>query len=252
VRALGLRSALAILIVSTSVGLAVGSASAEMAAPAAQTELEAPDGADSGVRDATPTAQRAERGREQRQPQYQRRKEWWTHARAVLMDGIELGAEQARGVDEIIETQLDERRRSVKLRAELRVAEQRGDAKRIRAIRIESRDLRARRKGPHECIEEMRALLSEEQHPTFDMNRARLAAEGQQPRTRKERRKLSRSAANAEVETESADAAVKTEGADAEVEDGKADVEAKAEGVDAAVEAETTEAEGVDAAAEAE
>jgi hypothetical protein len=214
VGAVGLRSAVAILIASTGIGLAVGSANAETAAVA---ELEAPDSADSGVRDATPTAQRAERRRDRREPQYQRREKWWTNAHEVLFSGIELSAEQLRGVNEIIEAQLEVGRRSEELRAESKAAEQQADKERITAIRAESRALRARRQGPHECIEEMRALLSEEQHPAFDMNRARLAAEGQQPRTPKERRQRRRSGADAEAKAEGADAEVKAEGADAEV-----------------------------------
>jgi hypothetical protein len=206
VGAVGLRSAVAILIASTSIGLAVGSANAETAAVA---ELEAPDSADSGIR-------------EQRESQYQRREKWWTNARAVLFSGIELSAEQLRGVDEVIEAQLEVGRRSEELRAELGTAQQQADKERSTAIRAESRALRARRQGPHECIEEMRALLSEEQHPAFDMNRARLAAEGQQPRTRKERRQRRRSGADAEVK-------VKAEGADAEVKAEEADAEVKAE-----------------------
>jgi hypothetical protein len=186
VGAVGLHSAVAILIASTGVGLAVGSANAETAAVA---ELEARDSADSGIR-------------EQRESQYQRRKKWWTNAREVLFSDIQLSAEQLRGLNEIIEAQLDERRRSEELRAELETAQQQADKERIAAIRAESRALRARRQGPHECIEEMRALLSEEQHPAFDMNRARLAAEGQQPRTSKERRQRRRSGADAEVKAE--------------------------------------------------
>jgi hypothetical protein len=48
-------------------------------------------------------------------------------------------------------------------------------------------------------MEEMRALLTEEQRPIFDMNRARLAAESQQ--SQKGRRKK-RSRAGAGVEAE--------------------------------------------------
>jgi hypothetical protein len=197
VGAVGLRSAVAILIASTGVGLAVGSANAETAAVA---ELEAPDSADSGIR-------------EQRESQSQRREKWWTNARAVLFSGIELSAEQLRGVNEIIEAQLEVGRRSEELRAELGTAQQQADKERITAIRAESRAraLRARHQGPHECIEEMRALLSEEQHPAFDMNRARLAAEGQQPRTPKERRQRRRSGTDAEANAEEADAEVKAE-----------------------------------------
>jgi hypothetical protein len=122
----------------------------------------------------------------------------------VLFDGIELGAEQSRGVDAIIEAQLKVGRRSEELC-----------------------------KGPDECMEEMRALLSEEQRPIFDMNRARLAAEDQQPRKQRRQR---RPRADAEAEAEGADAEVKAEGADAEVKAEEA--EAEAEEADAEVEAE--------------
>ena len=177
-RAVGLRSAVAILIAGTGVGLAVGSANAETAALA---ELEAPDSADSGVRDATPTAQRAEQRRERRELRSQRWEKRLAHARAVLFDGIELSAEQSRGVDAIIEAELKVAQRSGELRAESGAAQQQGGTEDIRAIRAEGRAVRARRKGPNESMEEMRALLSEEQRPIFDMNRARLAAESQQP-----------------------------------------------------------------------
>jgi hypothetical protein len=183
VRAEGLRSAVAILIAGTAIGFAVGSANAEP---------EAPDSADSGLRDSTPTAPGAEELREQRVPRYQRREEWWAHARAVLFSDIQLGAEQSRGVNEIITTQLAERRRSGELGAELKAIQQQIDTERSAALRAESRALRARHKGSHECIEEMRALLSEEQRPTFDTNRARLAAEGQQ--SQKKRRQWKRGA----------------------------------------------------------
>ena len=205
-RAEGLRSAVAILIAGTGVGLAVGSANAEMAALA---ELEASDAADSGVRDATPTAQRAEQRREQLELQSERWEKRLVHARVVLFDGIELSAEQSRGVDAIIEAQLKVGRRSGELRAEVGTAQQQIDPQRTRAIRAESRALRARRKGPDECMEEMRALLSEEQRPIFDMNRARLAAEDQQGRARKDQqgrtpkeRRQRRPRAGAKVEAE--------------------------------------------------
>ncbi len=176
-RAVGLRSAVAILIAGTGVGLAVGSANAETAAVA---ELEAPDSADSGVRDATPTAQRAEQRREQRELRSQRWEKRLAHARAVLFDGIELSAEQSRGVDAIVEAELKYGRRTEELRAEFEAAQRQGDTERIRAIREERKSLLAQRKGPDTTMEEMRALLTEEQRPTFDMNRARLAAESQQ------------------------------------------------------------------------
>ena len=84
---------------------------------------------------------------------------------------------------------LDGRRRSEELRAELRATQQQADRERSAAIRAENREIRAQLKGRHECIEELRALLSEEQRPTFDRNRARLAAEGQQPQKKRRPRK---------------------------------------------------------------
>jgi hypothetical protein len=225
VRAVGLRSAVAILIAGTGVGLAVGSANAETPAPA---ELEAPDSADSGVRDATPTAQRAERRlelrsqraerrRERSELRSQRRKERLVHARAVLFDGIELSAEQSRGVDAIIEAELEFGQRHEELQAELETARQQNDKAARRAIRAKKRPHLARRRGPNETMEEMRALLSEEQRPVFDMNRARLAAEDQRLRAQKQQRKRGRPAAGARVKAEGAGAGVKAEEADAEV-----------------------------------
>lgn len=175
--AVGLRSAVAILIGVTGVSLAVGSANAETAAMA---EREAPDTADSGVRAETPTAGWAEQRRERRALRSQRGEERLAHAREVLFDGIELSAEQSRGVDAIVEAELKQGRRIEALRAELDAARRQGDTERISAIRAERNSLLADRTGPNQSMEEMRVLLTEEQRPTFDMNRARLAAQSQQ------------------------------------------------------------------------
>lgn len=148
-------TAVAILIMGTGVCLAIDSANAETTATAA-AKLEALDSADSGIRDPAPTAPDAERTRKWRE-------EWWTHAHEVLFGEIQLSAEQSRRVDEIIEARLAQQE-SVAINAQLR--------------------------SPHETIEAMRALLSKEQHPTFDMNRAHLVAESQQPK--KKRRKGNR------------------------------------------------------------
>jgi hypothetical protein len=193
VSAEGLRSAVAILIAGTGIGLVVGSANADTAAVA---ELEAPDTADSGVRDVTPTARKARR-------QSHRQEQRWVHARAVLFDGIELSAEQSRGVDAMMEAQLAYGRRSGERQAELETAKKQGDTAHSRALRAENRSAIAPCKDPDVCMEKMRAFLSEEQRPTFDMNRARLAAESQQPRKGPRNRK--RSGANAEVKAEEAD-----------------------------------------------
>jgi hypothetical protein len=196
VGAVGLRSAVAILIAITGMSLAVGSANAETAALA---EREAPDTADSGVRDATPAAPKAEQRRERRKQRSRRGEARLAHARVVLFDGIELSAEQSRAVDAIIEAELAYGRRTEALRAELDAARRQGDKERSRAIRAERSELLAQRKGPNKIMAEMRALLTEEQRPTFDMNRARLAAESQS--TQKKQRR-GRPRAGAAVETE--------------------------------------------------
>jgi hypothetical protein len=196
VRAVGLRYAVAIAIAASGIGLAVGSANAETAALA---EREALDRADSGVRDGTSAAQRAERRRERRELRSQLGKERLAHAREVLFDGIELSAEQSRGVDAIIEAELKRGGRLEELRAELESAQEQGDARRIRAARRERASLRANRRGPNETMEEMRALLSEEQRAIFDMNRARLVAESQRAQ---EGQRKSRSRKGAVVEAE--------------------------------------------------
>jgi len=196
VRALGLRSAVAILIAVTGVGLAAGSANAETPTLA---EREAPDSADSGARNATSAERRAEQRRERRERRSQLGEERLAHARVVLFDGIELSAEQARGVDAIIEAELKNGRHIVELRDELEAARRQGDRERIRAINAERASLRERRKGPNKTMEELRALLTEEQRPIFDMNRARLVAESQQ--SQKGRRKRG-ARAGAAVEAE--------------------------------------------------
>jgi hypothetical protein len=194
VRSEALLGAVAILIVG--IGPVMGSANAETVAVA---EPEASDITDSGGRDATPTTKSAEQRRERREHRSQRWEKQLADARAVLFDGIELSAEESRGVDAIIEAQLEVGRRSGELRAELDTAQQQGDTERIGAIRAEIGPLRARRKGPDECMEEMRALLSQEQRPVFDMNRARLAAEKQQPQ---KGRRQTKPRAGAKVEDE--------------------------------------------------
>jgi hypothetical protein len=158
----GRRITVSILIMGTGVCLAIDSANAETPATAA-AKLEALDSADSGIRDPAPTAPDAELRRKQSERTRKWREEWWTHAHEVLFGDIQLSAEQSRGVDEIIEAWLAQQ---------------------------ESVAITARLNSPHETIEELRALLSKEQHPTFDMNRAHLVAESQQPK--KKRRKGNR------------------------------------------------------------
>ena len=112
----------------------------------------------------------------------ERQRAWWTHTREALFAGLTLSPEQARRVDRLIEAQLDSRARLQQLDGELAAARKADDAERSAALRAQRPALRARIKDPQDLFDEMRALLAEGQRPTFDMNRARVAAESQRPR----------------------------------------------------------------------
>ena len=116
-----------------------------------------------------------------RKHRLQKKQLWWNHAHEVLFSNIEISAEQARGVDAILGEQLDKRAQHQQHDLELKAARRSGDPERIDAALTAVFAIRAQIKEPHEIYEEMRALLSEEQRPQFDMNRARHVAESQAP-----------------------------------------------------------------------
>jgi hypothetical protein len=185
-RARGARGAAWILMAGSVLGLPAGSARAE-------AHEVAPGDGEAAAAGATPDAAGARSRRDPGRPG-ERQAQWWAHAREVLFTGLELSPEQSRGVDAIIEGQVRARKRAEEIRADLEVARRGDDAQRTARLREELRASRRRLKSPHAPIEEMRELLSEEQRPTFDMNRARLVAEGRQsqearqgPRARRSR-----------------------------------------------------------------
>ena len=116
-----------------------------------------------------------------RELRLQKKQLWWNHARELLLSNIEISAEQARGVDAILGEQLDKRAQHQQRDVELRSARKSGDPERSGAAYTAVLAIRAQIKEPHEIYEEIRALLSEEQRPQFDMNRARHVAESQAP-----------------------------------------------------------------------
>jgi hypothetical protein len=182
---MGLRVLLAILSTGAGLALAAGSAGAE----ATEAGVRALDADAARERAATREPPAASRRRARREQQDRQRKEWWVHARAVLFTGLELDAEQVRGVDAIVETQLRHRARFTELDAEFAIALRQGDRERSAALDAELRAIDAQLKEHHELFEEMRALLTEEQRPIFDTNRARLAAGSKAARkNRRERR----------------------------------------------------------------
>jgi len=172
VRALGLRAALAILSMGAGLGLVAGSARAE----GAEGGSEAPAADEIQVRDAMQEPSVAPERRARRDLQGQKRKAWWIHAREVLFTGLVLDAEQARGVDAMVEIQLRHRARFQELDAQFAAALRRADTERTAALDAELRATSAQLKEHYELFEEMRALLTEAQRPIFDTNRARLVA----------------------------------------------------------------------------
>ncbi len=105
--------------------------------------------------------------------------EWWSHAREVLFSGIELSAEQTRQIDAIIADELAWGAELQQRDAELNEAREARDRSRLRAARRALRESRAQVRETYEVYEELRAQLTREQWPAFDMNRARLVAESQ-------------------------------------------------------------------------
>ena len=116
---------------------------------------------------------------DRRENRLRRRRNWWNNVREELFTGIDLTADQARGIDAIIDRQLDGRAQLQQRDAEIPAAHKSRNPERIEAAGSAAVAIRAQIKEPHEVYEEMRALLSEEQRPTFDMNRARRIAKGQ-------------------------------------------------------------------------
>jgi hypothetical protein len=109
----------------------------------------------------------------------QKRRNWWNRAHGLLFADIELSAEQEHAVDAIIEAQLNTRALLQQLDAKINTAHKTRNSERIDAAREEFRAFNEQLKEVHEIYEAMRAVLAEEQRPTFDMSRARHVAEVQ-------------------------------------------------------------------------
>jgi len=129
----------------------------------------------------TPDEEKSIDGHERR---IRKKRRWWNKVREELFAGIDLSADQARGLDAIIDEQLAKRAQLQQRDAEYQAARKLRDPERIEAAGSAAAAISAQIKEPHEVYEAMRALLSEEQRPTFDMNRARRIAKGQ-PRPKK-------------------------------------------------------------------
>ena len=175
-RAAALCGAIAILAMGGEVGLAADTTDAE------------PGAADSVAADSEPGNSRGAAkppapmtASEKRALRVQKKKQWWMHARAVLLFHLELSEEQLRGVDVLIEEQLRARADFLVGDARFKAIKRHGTREQLEPVHAELREIKARLREPYELFEDIRMLLREEQYPTFDMNRARLVAEGQDP-----------------------------------------------------------------------
>jgi hypothetical protein len=162
--------------------LTVVLAAFELVAGVAHAEDVQPETQESDAVKARPQgeARTPERRRNMEQHQ-QSRREWWAHARDVLFTDIDLGADQSEEIEEIIEAHLENRTRGREVTAELRRLGPSADAAQKERLRDELREVQAQRMSQPQVLGELREQLTDAQRPTFDMNRARLVAEGQSP-----------------------------------------------------------------------
>lgn len=172
----------AVLALSAGIGLALSGPSVQ-AANQESEELGTQPSAVQEAADENPAARRLLEIRDERQ---RRLLAWWDYTREALLASIELSPEQARHVDALIEVQLETRTQLEDLDTEIRIALEKGDRELSRKLREQRRDLATHVKERHELMEEVRAVLTVDQHPVFDMNRARLVAEGQKSRKPRE------------------------------------------------------------------
>jgi hypothetical protein len=142
----------------------VGTASAEAAGSAESGALASGSGVDE--------SERATRRAAMRQLQQQR----WSRVRESLFADIDLSAEQSAEIDAIVEAEWRGRARFQELVEEIKGEQKQPQEERDEALLAEVRALKRERRERHEMLDEMRALLTEEQRPAFDMNRAHLLA----------------------------------------------------------------------------
>lgn len=187
-RVMGVVYVVAILIAISWVGPLAGSAHAEQSAVPA-----APEAMGTAPKQGMPRA----RSRQSPAERAKQREAWWTHAREVLFRDIQLSPEQVRGVDAIVERQEKGQQQLDEVRTEIQAAQKARDSKRVGELRAQLRQGRAKLKSPQARIDEMRALMSDAQRPTFDLNRAHLVAERQQSRQARQRKRPTRPGADA-------------------------------------------------------
>lgn len=133
------------------------------------------------------------------------REKWWQTAQTTLFQGVDLTPDQDKQVTAIIKAQMKSRTEYSKYDIQLAAARAANDLIRARELRKSVQDARKQVRSLHEVLDSIRLVLTEKQQAVFDVNRAKLIAEGQSVRrTRIEnRKKKENSGAAAAADTES-------------------------------------------------
>ena len=107
------------------------------------------------------------------------RDQWWQKARRTLFSGIKLTPDQSAEITQMIRDQKQNRTNFSKLDVQLAVARSENDIAKARELRGKTKAARESLQSVHVVLDSIRGVLTPEQRPTFDVNRAKLVAEGQ-------------------------------------------------------------------------
>ena len=166
-------------------GLAVGLGAPASGAEEAATPMAAPAPAQNGQGQGEVHLNRvvaADEVKKRRGKHVQAKKQrdkWWNQSRQTLLAGIDLTPDQDKQITALITAQKQKRTRYSKLDIQLAAARSANDLIRSRELRGQVREARGQIQSLHEVLDSMREVLTEKQRVTFDVNRAKLIAEGQ-------------------------------------------------------------------------
>ena len=178
-------------------------ASSDSAAASTASEAGPKEGEVHLDRPVAPAEVRKRRGKHVRARK--QRDKWWQMARTTLFTGIELTPDQDKEVTAIIQAQKQSRTEYSKYDIQLAAARAANDLIRARELRQKVKDSRKQVQSLHEVLDSIRQVLTEKQQVTFDVNRAKLIAEGQAVRKNRieKREKKANSADAAAAESDS-------------------------------------------------
>ena len=117
------------------------------------------------------------------------RDRWWRESQEVLLQGLEVTPDQNQKITAIIIAQKKKRTEYSKLDVQLARARAANDMILTRQLRAEVREAKEKIGSMHEVLESIRGVLTQKQKATFDINRAKLIAEGQSIRDAREKKR---------------------------------------------------------------